>query len=108
MLIAFTGLITLLDFLLSESSLYIIQLFDESATEGITFAKLCGWVFSPLARLMGIEWKDCVPAGQLLGYKMFANELIAFKYMKEMLPGVEGAAHQLSPMKPRLFCCLWV
>lgn len=97
MLIAFTGLITLLDFLLSESSLYIIQLFDESATEGITFAKLCGWVFSPLARLMGIEWKDCVPAGQLLGYKMFANELIAFKYMKEMLPGVEGAAHQLSP-----------
>lgn len=96
MLIAFTGLITLLDFLLSESTLYFMQMLDENATEGITFAKLCGWVFAPIARLMGIEWKDCLPAGQLLGYKMFANELIAYQHMKEMLPGTEGAAHVLS------------
>ena len=35
---------------------------------------------------MGIEWSECVPAGELLGLKMVANELIAYDRMREMLP----------------------
>jgi len=42
-----------------------------------------GWVFQPFAWLMGIEWKDCARAGELLGLKMAANEFIAYGRMAE-------------------------
>lgn len=94
MLIAFMGLIALVDFLLSGSSLWIMQsVLGMDVKEGWTLAKICGYVFAPLAWLMGIEWQDCFKAGELLGYKMFANELIAYDHMKDMIaigdnPGV--------------------
>ncbi|GAB5441182.1 MAG: nucleoside transporter C-terminal domain-containing protein [Fuerstiella sp.] len=88
MLIAFTALISLLDFILSGSSLWFMQnVLGSETTTGLTLARICGFVFSPLAWLMGIPWTDCFSAGELLGYKMFANELIAYDRMKEMLPG---------------------
>jgi len=42
-----------------------------------------GWVFQPVAWLMGIPWKDCAPAGELLGLKMAANEFIAYARLSE-------------------------
>ncbi len=42
-----------------------------------------GWIFQPIAWLMGIEWKDCAPAGELLGLKMAANEFIAYGQLSE-------------------------
>ncbi len=38
-----------------------------------------GYVFAPLAWLMGIESGDCLKAGELLGLKMAANEFIAYQ-----------------------------
>jgi len=38
-----------------------------------------GYAFAPLAWLMGIEVKDCIPAGQLLGLKMAATEFVAYE-----------------------------
>lgn len=38
-----------------------------------------GYAFAPLAWLLGIETKDCVPAGQLLGLKMAATEFVAYE-----------------------------
>lgn len=38
-----------------------------------------GYAFAPLAWLLGIEGKDCVPAGQLLGLKMAATEFVAYE-----------------------------
>lgn len=38
-----------------------------------------GYLFAPLAWLMGIETKDCLPAGQLLGLKMVATEFVAYE-----------------------------
>jgi CNT family concentrative nucleoside transporter len=37
-----------------------------------------GYVFFPIAWLMGIEAKDCLRAGELLGLKMFATEFNAY------------------------------
>jgi CNT family concentrative nucleoside transporter len=37
-----------------------------------------GWAFQPVAWLIGIEWKDCARAGELLGLKMAANEFVAY------------------------------
>ncbi len=47
-----------------------------------------GWVFSPVAWLIGIPWQDCHTIGNLLGLRTVTNELIAFQRlgpMKDML-----------------------
>ncbi len=41
------------------------------------------YAFAPFAWLMGIESRDCLAAGELLGLKMVANELIAYKQLGE-------------------------
>jgi CNT family concentrative nucleoside transporter len=35
-------------------------------------------VFSPLAWLMGVSWKDCAAIGNLLGTRLVLNEFVAF------------------------------
>jgi concentrative nucleoside transporter, CNT family len=37
-----------------------------------------GWVFSPIAFVIGIPWHDCATIGNLLGTRMVVNELVAF------------------------------
>ena len=37
-----------------------------------------GRMFAPLAWLIGIEWKDCARAGELMGLKMATNEFVAY------------------------------
>lgn len=37
-----------------------------------------GWVFSPIAFVIGIPWHDCANIGNLLGTRMVVNELVAF------------------------------
>ncbi len=70
MLIAFLALIAMFDAVL----IWVGSYFDQKWTIGIVL----GYVFYPLAWIMGIEQKDCLAAGQLLGIKMAANEFIAF------------------------------
>lgn len=41
--------------------------------------RLMGWVFAPVAWLIGIPWGDASKIGGLLGTRMIANELIAFQ-----------------------------
>jgi CNT family concentrative nucleoside transporter len=49
-----------------------------------------GFLFQPIAWLIGIEWKDCGRAGELLGLKMAANEFIAYGRLSEWAkPGSE-------------------
>jgi len=44
-----------------------------------------GYVFTPLAWIMGIEPQDCYEAGQLLGLKIVANEIVAYGEMGSMI-----------------------
>jgi CNT family concentrative nucleoside transporter len=37
-----------------------------------------GRLFAPLAWLIGIEWRDCPRAGELMGLKMATNEFVAY------------------------------
>lgn len=41
--------------------------------------QIFGWVFAPVAWLIGIPWRDCANIGNLLGTRMVINELVAFK-----------------------------
>jgi CNT family concentrative nucleoside transporter len=40
-----------------------------------------GWLFAPVAWLIGIPWKDAGQIGSLLGIRMVGNELIAYKQL---------------------------
>jgi CNT family concentrative nucleoside transporter len=44
---------------------------------------ILGRLFAPLAWLMGIEWSDCIHAGELLGLKMATNEFVAYGRLTE-------------------------
>lgn len=46
---------------------------------------LFGWIFSPLAWLMGVPWQDCMAFGNLLGTKISINEFIAYKDLAELI-----------------------
>ena len=77
MLIAFTGLVALINWPLGEIGLSLQMIF--------------GWVFSPVAWLMGVDGShDCQLFGGLLGSKISVNEFVAFTELQSMLPGSEG------------------
>jgi len=54
-------------------------------------ASMMGWFFAPLAWLMGIQWEECSIAGELLGYKLFANEFIAYQNLSELQASTDTA-----------------
>jgi concentrative nucleoside transporter, CNT family len=46
--------------------------------------QIFGWLFSPIAWVIGIPWHDCHTIGNLLGLRMVTNELIAFQRLGPM------------------------
>ncbi len=52
--------------------------------DGLTLERVFGWVFYPVAWLMGVPAGDCGQVGELLGQRMIANEFVAYLRMKDM------------------------
>lgn len=48
-----------------------------------TLEGLLGWIFQPVAWLLGIPWSECRHAGELLGLKMATNEFVAYLRLSE-------------------------
>ncbi|PYU06993.1 MAG: NupC/NupG family nucleoside CNT transporter [Acidobacteria bacterium] len=46
--------------------------------------QIFGWVFAPVAWLIGIPWHDAASVGNLLGTRMVVNELVAFQQLGTM------------------------
>ena len=46
--------------------------------------QIFGWLFSPIAWVIGIPWRDCHTIGNLLGLRMVTNELVAFQRLGPM------------------------
>jgi len=46
--------------------------------------QIFGWIFSPVAWLIGVPWQDCHTLGNLLGLRMVTNELVAFQRLGPM------------------------
>jgi CNT family concentrative nucleoside transporter len=44
----------------------------------LTFERILGWLFAPLAWLAGVPWRECAAAGTLLGLKTVLNEFVAY------------------------------
>ena len=51
-----------------------ITLFDAP----LALERITGWIFAPVAWLMGVPWAESSTAGALLGTKVILNELVAY------------------------------
>jgi CNT family concentrative nucleoside transporter len=82
MLIAFLALIYLLNGILGGTHDWLgahgIHAFPSSMQQ------IFGWVFAPVAWLIGVPWRDCTAIGNLLGVRMVLNELVAFSFLGPM------------------------
>ncbi len=68
MLIAFVSVIGMLDSLLNQL--------------GTSFGDITGYLFSPVAFIMGVPWQDSVEVGRLLGIKVIFNEFISYQMLQ--------------------------
>lgn len=50
----------------------------------LTFERVLGWGFAPIAFLIGVPMSDALTVGTLLGKKMFLNEFIAYMDLKTL------------------------
>jgi CNT family concentrative nucleoside transporter len=51
--------------------------------------QIFGYLFSPIAWVIGIPWHDCHAIGNLLGLRMVTNELVAFQRLGPMKDGLD-------------------
>ena len=87
MLIAALGLIALVDGVLGLLGQGVGYMLGMEGLEWSLSAAL-GYLFAPFAWLMGIEAKDCLLAGELLGKKMVANEFVSYVQLSQWIqPG---------------------
>ena len=71
MLIAFIAIIQLMN--------WGFELFPKVHGAHLSLQRILGWCFSPIAWLLGVEWKDALTVGSLLGEKTILNEFIAYR-----------------------------
>ncbi|UXN04890.1 NupC/NupG family nucleoside CNT transporter [Bartonella sp. HY406] len=50
----------------------------------ITIQGLLGYIFSPLAYIMGVSWPDASSVGSLIGQKLVINEFVAYTELQTM------------------------
>ncbi len=57
----------------------------------LTLELILGYVFSPLAFVIGVPWSEALAAGSLLGQKVVVNEFIAFGNLANHIDAVKAA-----------------
>jgi CNT family concentrative nucleoside transporter len=85
MLISFVALVALVNYLFGGAHNWF------TAHPGLhltwfpsSLQQLFGWIFAPVAWLIGISWHDAPAVGNLLGSRMVVNELYAFSQLGPM------------------------
>ncbi|MDF2154449.1 NupC/NupG family nucleoside CNT transporter [Vibrio sp. CAU 1672] len=71
MLIAFIGLIALLNGILGGLGGWF-------GMPELTLELLLGWIFAPLAFVIGVPWEEATIAGSFIGQKTVVNEFVAY------------------------------
>jgi CNT family concentrative nucleoside transporter len=82
MLISFIAMLALVNFVIGGTHNWL-------AAQGMAWfpsslQQVFGWVFAPVAWVIGIPWHDCANVGNLLGTRMVVNELVAFGQLGTM------------------------
>ncbi|HEY3242207.1 MAG TPA: nucleoside transporter C-terminal domain-containing protein [Phycisphaerae bacterium] len=87
MLIAFIALITLVDLALTwlgQRGFMAVWL-ARCGTDRLDLDTLLGWLFSPIAYLVGVDAGDRRAFGSLLGTAMATNEMVAYGKLSELI-----------------------
>jgi len=74
MLVTFLALLALLNAMMGWGHAHLAW-FPSSLQQ------IFGWIFAPVAWVIGIPWKECGAMGNLLGTRMVINELVAFQQL---------------------------
>ena len=92
MLLAFIALIALINGILGGVGGW----FDYPQ---LSLELILGWVFSPIAFLIGVPWREAMTAGSFIGQKIVVNEFVAFMNFGEyMKPDAQVIAAGLQPL----------
>ncbi|MEK4040901.1 NupC/NupG family nucleoside CNT transporter [Paenibacillus sp. FSL L8-0493] len=77
MLVGFVGIIALINGVFS-------------GIFGISFQGVLGYVFAPIAFLIGVPWHEAVEAGSIMATKLVANEFVAMLDFVKIQEGLSG------------------
>ncbi len=100
MLIAFIGLIALLNGMIGGAANWI-------GYPGVNLETLLGKLFAPLAYMLGVSWENAAFAGNLIGQKLILNEFVAYVGLAPYLQDpVKVAAAGLTVIDPRTLAIL--
>ncbi|ABL99178.1 NupC/NupG family nucleoside CNT transporter [Shewanella amazonensis] len=84
MLIAFVGLIAMINGIIGGVGGWF-------GVEGLTLELILGYIFMPLAFLIGVPWNEALVAGSFIGQKIVVNEFVAYlnfaPYLKDIADG---------------------
>ncbi|WP_106418450.1 NupC/NupG family nucleoside CNT transporter [Salinicola tamaricis] len=80
MLLAFIGLIALIDGILGGVGGWF-------GVDSLSLSMILGWLFSPLAFLLGIPWHEATLAGSFIGQKLVVNEFVAYINLAPYISG---------------------
>ncbi|MDI5920753.1 NupC/NupG family nucleoside CNT transporter [Halomonas sp. LR5S13] len=99
MLLAFIGLIALINGMLGGIGGWF-------GLEQLSLEWLLGWLFAPLAFLLGVPWEEATLAGSFIGQKVVVNEFVAFINLGPYLSGEEMVAATGQAMTPHTMAIL--
>ena len=103
MLIVFIAFVALFDALLSGIAPTLVHWHILAADQvpdwlnGLSLGRVFGWIFSPVAFLMGVAADDVNKVGSLLGSKLSINEHFAYLQMRQMLPKTDPTTGVFTP-----------
>lgn len=80
MLLAFIGLIALINGILGGVGGWF-------GMDSLSLEMILGWLFAPLAFLLGIPWSEATLAGSFIGQKIVVNEFVAFINLAPYISG---------------------
>ncbi|WP_043530014.1 NupC/NupG family nucleoside CNT transporter [Litchfieldella xinjiangensis] len=85
MLLAFIGLIALINGILGGIGGWF-------GMDSLSLELLLGWLFAPLAFLLGVPWQEATLAGSFIGQKLVVNEFVAFINLAPYIDGEQMVA----------------
>ncbi|MDP2315451.1 MAG: nucleoside transporter C-terminal domain-containing protein [Pseudomonadota bacterium] len=98
MLIAFVGLMAAVDWIFSLAP---VSFCDAGVVYGwqegcgaLSLSRVLGWVFTPMALLLGVDLSEASTVGMLLGEKLVLTEFVAYIHLGEIMASP-------TPLSPR-------
>ena len=99
MLLAFIGLIALINGILGGVGGWF-------GFESLSLELILGWLFAPLAFLLGVPWEEATLAGSFIVQKLVVNEFVAYINLAPYIDGEQVVAATGQMMTPHTMAIL--